>query len=509
MVNTKRQRAGKLPTVRRAGSAPLLIVLDRRTHVPLQRQVYSAIRQAILDGRLSPGTRLPASRTLADDLDVSRTTVVLAYESLLGEGYITSRGSAGSFVASVRVDPSKPRVTRTARTVRDASVEAATQRAVALASAAGGMPNVRPAAVPFRTGEPALDLFPARLWARLYARRARRSTGALLGYGSEAGHRPLRSAIAAYVSAARGVRATPDQVILVRGTQQGVHLATRVLLAADDVAWVEDPGYGAARTLLGTTGASIAPIPVDAEGIVVAEGIRRAPHARVAHVSASHHFPLGHTMSLARRLALLEWAGKAGTWVLEDDYDSEFRYVGAPIPSLQGLDTHERVIYLGTFSKTMFPALRLGYLIVPGAMVDVFRATQVLGDRIAPSLEHATLAEFIEDGHFTRHVRRMRGVYTERQDALLRAIRRELDGVADASPTGTGMHLVAWLRDRAIDAARVSRLAYEAGIEAAPVSMYTVKAALPPGLLLGFAAVRPADMGPALRRLRQIITDVG
>ena len=490
----------------RVGSAPLMIALDRRTHVPLQRQVYASIRQAVLDGRLPPGSRLPASRTLAEDLGVSRTTVVLAYEALLAEGYITGRGSAGSFVASLGAEQQKTRQARPVRAASDASLDAATQRAVALATAAGGMPNVRALAVPFRTGEPALDLFPARLWARLYGRRARRSTGALLGYGTDAGHRPLRSAIATYVSAARGVRATADQVVLVRGTQQGVHLATRVLLQAGDLAWVEDPGYGAARTLLATTGATIVPIPVDTHGVVVAEGIRRAPRARVAHVSPSHQFPLGYTMTLARRLALLEWAGANGAWIFEDDYDSEFRYVGAPIPSLQGLDTRERVIYFGTFSKTMFPALRLGYLIVPGAWVDLFRATQTIGDRIAPSLEHATLAEFIEDGHFTRHVRRMRAVYAERQDALLRAIRRELDGVADASPTETGMHLVAWLRDRSVDAARVSRLARAAGIEAAPLSMYSVKAALPPGLLLGFAAVKPADMGPALRTLRQIIT---
>ena len=509
MLKTKERDANRDRTARRVGSVPLLIALDRRTRVPLQRQVYASIRQAILDGRLPPGTRLPASRTLAADLGISRTTVVLAYESLLAEGYITGRGSAGSFVASVRPDEPKTRQARAARTTPDPGLDARTQRAQALAAAAGGLPNVRALAVPFRTGEPALDLFPTRLWARIYGRRARRSTGALLGYGTDAGSRALRAAIASYVSAARGVRASADQVVLVRGTQQGVHLAARVLLTAGDTAWVEDPGYGAARTLLATSGAVIAPIPVDSEGINVAEGVRRAPRARVAHVSPSHQFPLGYTMSLARRLALLEWAGSSGAWVLEDDYDSEFRYVGAPIPSLQGLDSHDRVIYLGTFSKTMFPALRLGYLIVPGVLVGIFRATQVLVDRIAPSLEHATLAEFIEEGHFTRHVRRMRAVYEERQDALVRGIRRELDGVADATPAETGMHLVAWLRDRRLDAARISQQARDVGIEAAPLSMYAVKAAVPPGLLLGFAPVKPADMAPALRTLRRIITGAG
>ena len=506
MPKTKHLSARRQQAVARPGSAPIMIALDRRTRVPLQRQIYICIRDAILGGRLAPGTRLPASRTLADDLGVSRTTVVLAYESLLTQGYITGRGSAGSFVASLRTEQPETRITaRAVRTPRDTDIERKTGRALALTTAASGMPNVRAAPVPFRTGEPALDLFPVRLWARMYARRARHSGGALLGYGLDAGHRPLRVAIAAYVSAARGARATPEQVILVRGTQQGVHLAARVLLEPGDVAWIEDPGYTAARTLLVTTGASVAPVAVDAEGLIVADGIRRAPRARVAYVSPSHQFPLGATMSLARRLALLEWAASVGAWILEDDYDSEFRYAGAPIPSLQGLDSHDRVIYLGTFSKTMFPALRLGYLIVPPSLVDVFRATQQLADRIAPSIEQATLAEFIDDGHFTRHVRQMRTAYAERQDALLRGVRRELDGLVDATPAGTGMHLVTWLRDPTRDAARISARARERGVEAAPLSMYQIEAALPPGLLLGFAATRPADMGAGLRTLRQAI----
>ncbi|HEX6049703.1 MAG TPA: PLP-dependent aminotransferase family protein [Gemmatimonadaceae bacterium] len=480
-----------------------MIALDRRTHVPLQRQVYAAIRSAILEGRLPPGTRLPASRTLADDLGVSRTTVVLAYAHLETEGFITGRGSAGSFVSILALEKVEPRTSR--RPPRDAEIDRLTRQAKSVLRSAAGAHRVRPTPVPFRAGEPALDLFPARLWARIYARRARRSGAALLGYGSEHGHRALRAAIAAYVSAARGVTATADQVLLVRGTQQGVHLTSRALLRAGDVAWVEDPGYPMARALLGMAGAALVPVPVDAEGLIVAEGVRKSPTARAAIVSPSHHFPLGATMSLGRRLALLDWAGGAGAWVLEDDYDSEFRYVGAPIPSLQGLDTNDRVIYLGTFSKTVFPALRLGYVIVPPGLVDLFRATQSLTDHVAPSVEQATLAEFIDDGHFTRHVRQMRAAYAERQDALLRGIARELGDLVEAQPVETGMHLVAWLRDRRADDVRISRLAHEAGVEAGALSIYRVEARLPPGLLLGFAAVRPSDMGPALRLLRQAI----
>ena len=494
-------------SVHRTGSAPLLIALDRRTNQPLQRQIYATVRQAILGGTLAPGTRLPPSRTLACDLRVSRTTVVLAYEYLETEGYITGRGSAGSFVASLRVD--MPRMRAAKSTARDVATNDLTRSAVNLARVASGLPRVRPAPVPFRIGEPALDLFPTRVWARLYARRARRTGGALLGYGNEHGHGPLRAAIADYVCAARGVNATPDQVVLTRGTQQAIHLAARVLLAKDNAVWVEDPGYLAARTLLSGAGGTVVPIPVDTEGLVVAEGVRRAPRARLAYVSPSHQFPLGSTMSLARRLALLEWAGSAGAWILEDDYDSEFRYVGSPIPSLQGLDSHDRVIYLGTFSKTMFPALRLGYLILPPSLVELFRATQSLADHLAPSIEQSTLAEFIEDGHFSRHVRLMRGVYEQRQDALVRGVRRELDDLLMASPAETGMHLVATLRNRSLSDARVSRRARELGVEAAPLSMYTVEAKVSPALLLGFASVRPSDIGPGLRGLRQAITMSG
>ena len=480
-----------------------MIALDRRLSAPLQRQIYTAVRQAILDGQLSPGTRLPPSRGLADDLGVSRTTVVLAYRYLETEGYISGRGSAGSFVATLERERPKPRTTRSQ--TADATLDRLTRDAVDLARVAAGTHRVRAGQVPFRAGEPALDLFPSRLWARLYARRARRSGNALLGYGRASGHRPLRAAIAAYVGAARGVNATADQVILVRGTQQGLYLATRILVNRGDAAWVEDPGYPAARVMFETSGATLVPVPVDSEGMVVADGVRRAPGARAVLVAPSHQFPLGATMSLARRLALLEWAGSAESWVFEDDYDSEFRYVGSPIPSLKGLDTNERVIYLGTFSKTMFPALRLGYLIVSSALVDLFRATQSLVDHVAPTIEHATLAEFIEDGHFTRHVRQMRVAYAERQEALLRGIARELDGYVDAQPVQTGMHLVAWLRNRAVSDLRVARLAREAGIEVGALSTYRIEARLRPGLLLGFAAVRPAEMVAGLRTLRQAI----
>ncbi len=477
----------------------------------LQRQVYATIREAILTGRLKPGARLPPSRALAEDLAVSRTTIVLAYELLETEGFIDGKGSAGSFVAHLDIGPparsrpsspsARPRAATPAR-VRD---DAKARQSLALSREAAGLPSVKSAPVPFRIGEPALDLFPTVLWARLYARRVRRSGASLLGYGPSSGYAPLRAAIAGYVRNARGVNATAEQVIITRGTQQAVHLATRVLLSPGDSVWVEDPGYLTARAIFRGAGMDTVPVTVDAEGIVVSEGVERAPNARLAYVSPSHQFPLGAMMSLPRRLALLEWAVRAGAWILEDDFDSEFRYGGVPLASLQGLDTMDRVIYVGTFSKTMFPSLRLGYLIVPTDLVDLFRAAQSVTDHVAPTFDQAIVAEFIEDGHFTRHVRQMRAAYAARQDALMRCLARELGDAIDVTPADTGMHVIGWLGDRSLDDMRVSRTAWELGVEAAALSLYSVRRTCPPGLLLGFAAIRPADMRPAARLLRQAI----
>jgi GntR family transcriptional regulator/MocR family aminotransferase len=487
----------------RQSKPPLHVALDRRSRVPMNRQIYASIRDAIRAGRLAARTRLPASRVLARDLSVSRTTVVLAYEQLEAEGYITGRRSAGSFVEDLPLESLAPR--NRARSALDPSQEQVARRLVALARQAAGPPHVHAAPVPFRIGEPALDLFPARLWARLYSKQTRRSAGSPLGYGGVGGYLPLRAAIADYVRSTRAVNTSADQVIITRGAQQAIHLAVRVLLAPGDRVWVEDPGYLTARAIFQSAGAAVVPVPVDAEGLIVSDGMARAPRARLAYVAPSHQFPLGATMTLARRLALLEWASRSGAWVLEDDYDSEFRYAGPPLASLQGLDTAERVVYIGTFSKTMFPALRLGYAIVPSALADAFLAAQALVDHVAPTFEQMALREFIEDGHFSRHVRRMRAEYASRQEALLAGISRELEGLVHAAPAEAGMHVVGWLSSRGADAAAISNRARADGVEAAPLSAWTMAAPRPPALLLGFAAVRPRTMPAALAILRRAI----
>lgn len=353
----------------------------------------------------------------------------------------------------------------------------------------------------FRPGIPALDAFPRDLWARLAARLYRQSRFDLFSYGDPAGHPPLRRAIAEYLRAARGVNCRWEQVIVTSGSQQALDLAARVLLDRGDTAWVEDPGYFGARGAWMAAGIRCVPVPVDAEGLSVAQGELSAPQARMAYVSPSHQYPLGVTMSLARRMALLAWARRCSAWIAEDDYDSEFRYAGRPLAALQGLDTGGRVIYIGTFSKVLFPALRLGYMVVPAGAVDAFAAARALADRHPPGPSQALVAEFLAEGHFARHIRRMRTLYAERQAALVSAARRECAGLLEVAPADAGMHLVAWLPKGSIDR-EVSRRAAAAGVSAPPLSAYYHHAdAARPGLLLGYSSVNRRKIQEAARRL--------
>ncbi len=473
-----------MPERSKRGTPPIPIVIDRQSPVPAFRQIYHAIREAILSGGLAAGSRLPPSRELASDLGVSRTTTVLALEHLEAEGYVDGKGAAGTFVAALTLPRAKV-ATNDANPLRP-------------------LPEVR-GPRPFRLGEPALDVFPTKLWARLYARCAREERDALLGYGDANGHAPLRRAIASYVAVSRSVKVTAHQVILVHGAQHAIDLIARVLLTPGDSVWIEDPGYLAARQLLQTAGAVLVPVPVDREGLDVAAGIREEPSAKMACVSPSHHFPLGRTLSLSRRLALLDWARSADAWIVEDDFDSEFRYAGTPLSSLQGLDNSGRVIYVGTFSKSVYPSLRLGYVILPPALVDRFRSAAAAFDHFSPTLDQATLARFIEEGHFTRHVRRMRAVYRERHDALLNAASRELDGLLRIEPADTGMHVVGWLQRPNADAEHIAKRGAELGIELRALSRYCMRARLPEALVLGFATVPPKALMEGVRTLREIL----
>ncbi len=303
------------------------------------------------------------------------------------------------------------------------------------------------------------------------------------------------------------MRCTWEQVIVVSGSQQALDLAARVLLDPGDLAWVEDPGNMGARGALIGAGARLAAVPVDREGLNVAAGVERAPGARLAYVAPSHQYPIGVTMSFARRMALIRWAAEAGAWILEDDYDSEYRYTGRPLEALQGLDPEERVVYIGTFSKVLFPALRLGYLVVPPDLVDAFTAARELTDRHPPTVEQAILSDFITGGHFARHLRRMRLLYAKRQATLIEAADRELFGLLDVRPADAGMHLVGWLPE-GVDDREASRHALERGVEATAVSLYGTAPDKRGGLMLGYPAVDEDEIRAGVRRLASALEHI-
>ncbi len=480
----------------------LLIRIDPRGSASLQQQLYAGLRQAILDGVIVPGSPLPSSRALAADLGVSRTTSLLAVDQLRAEGYVTARRGSGTFVAHDLPDDlpltqgsGRARAPRHPPLSRRGEALAATPPA---ARRVGGPPR------PFRIGTPGVDLFPVGLWSRLWSRRLRSATPSELDYGAAAGLPALREAIADHVRAARGARCEPGHVFIVAGAQSGMDLACRLLLDPGDEAWMEEPGYPGARSALLGAGARIRPVPVDADGIDVLAGARRGGRARLVFVTPSHQFPLGVPMSLARRLALLRWASTARAWVIEDDYDSEFRYGARPIPCLQGLDVDGRVIYVGSFSKTLFPSLRLGFLVVPSDLRDRLRAVRRGADVHPPLLDQAVLADFMLGGHFERHLRRMRAAYRERLEALADAAERRCGGALRLRKARTGLHAVADLAG--VAAVRVFEEAAARGVEVMPLSAYFFgRTRAPDALVLGFGAVRPDSMDRGMQRLADAI----
>lgn len=492
---------------KQAADLPLpALTLDPAAARPLHRQIYFGIRAAILAGRMKAGERLPASRRLAQALGVSRNTVLAAFEQLRAEGYIEGRIGAGSFVPrhlpdeAPLVGPGGPRrdpgrLARLAPAGRQPSA-----RAQALAR--GAEPG--PAARAFLPGLPELELFPFQDWARLLARRWRRPRRDFLVGAGAGGDPALRQAIAGYLASARAVVCEPGQVIITAGAQQALDLTARVLIDPGDLAWVEEPGYRPLSAVLTAAGAVLRPVPVDGEGLALPRGPDQPPPRLIA-VAPSHQYPLGVTMSLPRRLALLDFARQAGSFILEDDYDSEFRYAGRPLAALQGLDDDRRVIYLGTFSKVMFPGLRLGYLVAPPDLVDSFLALRALIDAHPSSIAQAALADFIEDGHLAGHIRRMRQLYGERQALLIDFLQARLAGALQLAPAEAGMHLVADLA-AGLDDQRLSQQARAAGVEAPALSGYFQGRPERTGLLLGYAGVGIAEMRRASEILARVVT---
>ena len=490
---------------KRPAGIPVTLPLDARSGATLQRQVYDGLRAAILAGRLRPGIRLPSTRSLAADLAVARNTVTAAFGQLVAEGYAEARVGAGTVVARALPDDLTKVAARLAldnagTPVRNRPRISRRGRSLSAARACCDLPTLRP----FQPGWPALDHVPLDLWWRLAMRVGRRLGRELLGHGDPAGYPPLRKAIAEYVAVSRGVRCAAEQVVVTAGSQQALFVAAQVLLDPDDAAWVEDPAYPGTVNALRAAGARLVPIPVDAEGIDVRFAEQRRPAPRVVAVTPSHQYPLGVTMTLARRLELLRLARRARAWVLEDDYDSEFRYSSRPIPALQGLDQDGRVIYLGTFSKTLFPALRLGYAVVPADLVRPFTAARSVLDVHSPVLEQAVLAEFITAGYFERHLRRMRALYAERQQVLLEEARRHLAGLVELAPSGAGLQCVGWLAP-GLDDQAAARAAAAHDVDVTPVSRFALRRLSRPGLLLSFGAFEPRQIRAGVQRLAEAL----
>jgi GntR family transcriptional regulator / MocR family aminotransferase len=468
--------------------------LDRASRTPLTRQIYMQVRAAVLSGALRPGTRVPSSRMLAGKLGVARASVVAAYEHLLAEGYVESRAGSGTFISadltSLGGRPRRPprMATRPVTIPVFADFERAATQSEAL---------------PFNTGRTLINARTAETWRRL-THRAARSLGADdLGYADPSGLIELRRSICDYLRAARGVRCDPEQVVVTAGTQQAIDIAIRVLLAPGDEVWVEDPGYPLTHAQLLLAKTRPHPVPVDAQGLVVEAGLRAAPRARAAFVTPSHQFPTGVALSMARRLELLAWARESGAFIVEDDYTSEFRYSGPPLASLQGLDESEQVIYIGTLNKALFPGLRLGYAVTPRALLSSFVGARYLMDRQPPTLHQAVVAEFMQEGHFAAHIRRMRQMYREQRDALAATLTRRTDRLEVAVPE-QGMHLVAYLKDSTSDI-EVEAAARRAGIVVRAISRFYRMVRRRRGLMLGFSGFPPQLIVPAAARLARVL----
>lgn len=467
----------------------------RSTGQALTDWLYHELRSAILEGRLSPSTRLPSTRDFATLYGVSRGTVVQVFERLQSEGYICSRVGAGTMTNS-RLVPRPQSVPSALVALPDyiRRTIAAYKRPKAFV----GLAPLGPSR-PFRMGDVDLKEFPAKLWASLVSRRARGTSSSLLPTDPR-GYKPLRHAIAQHLGSSRGISCTADQIILVSGVQQALDLLARLLLPAKARVWVEDPGYFGARIAFENVGAQIVPVPVDSEGIIVAKGIRAGAEAAGAYVTPAHQFPLGPAMSLGRRMELLKWGASAGALIIEDDYDSEFRFEGRPIPALMSLDRSSSVIMVSSFSKLLFPSLRIGYIVAPPALADLVVSFRIQTDFRAVHLEQAILADFIDGGHLSRHVRHMRDIYSHRYAAFIEAARKYLAGVLEVRSVHCGLYTAAHLKN-SMSSGEAEKAAFGQGVETLSLSRYTLSAPDPHGLLLGFASFNEAAIQEGMRRL--------
>jgi GntR family transcriptional regulator/MocR family aminotransferase len=485
-----------------------MVRLDRDAAEPLHDQLSRQIRDEIRSGNFSrSSSRLPSSRALAVDLGISRITVNLAFSQLRAEGYLVSKAGSGTFVADPLpeaflnadkrgLSPQKAQETRISERVNRIPDQRVGEEFDLGPTGAG--PGVL-----LQSGIPAVDEFPIEIWERLRAQLLAKKGANLLRYGSNRGDADLRKSVAAYLCDFRGAHCHPDQIVIVAGMQQAMLISAMAVLDPGDVAWIEDPGFHQARRVLALAGATIVPRPVDAEGIVI-EAKKNRPAPKIIYVTPSHQFPLGVTMSLKRRKALLEFAQRSGAYILEDDYNAEFRFSGPPLPCLQGLDRSGRVIYAGTMSKILYPSLRLGYLLVPAPLADAVAKLRTAMDQHSPTIDQATLARFISEGFYLSHVRRMRKIYAERREVFIEQFKKLLADRFSLQIADAGLHALAWFRS-VKDVPVIQRAAPTLGVKISLLSFFCIEAKLPPALLLGFAAWSPAQIREGMVKIARAL----
>jgi GntR family transcriptional regulator/MocR family aminotransferase len=487
---------------RHAGAVLSSIKIDKHADKKISIQLYMALRDLLLTGALTPGDRLPATRTLAQEIGVSRTTVIDAIDRLISEGLLEARVGAGTFVSDAlhaRLEP-KPTPSSNDNIKAIPRLSHASKHAIPDFKVRTRLPHKSQA---FVTALPALDAFPMAQWAKLSARHWRKDRDDIAGYGEPFGFTPLREAIARQLNASRGIKCAPEQIFITNGAQRAFSLIGGMLVNPGEPIWFENPGAIGARNAFVAIGAQPIPVDVDAEGLCVEDGLKKAPHFRLAFVTPSHQQPLGNVMSLSRRLALLKAASEADAMIVEDDYDGEFYYGDQPPPTLKSIDTHDRVIYVGTFSKSLFPALRLGFLLAPEGLVESFERIFLTWLSGVPTVTQAMVAEFMDEGMFATHIRTMRQVYKERHDTLMGAA-SSLAGDIDLQPTSSGFHAVG-LTNANLDEQRIVSETAARGITTAPLSRYALADIQQRGLVLGFGSASPDDIRKGIQALKDVL----
>jgi GntR family transcriptional regulator / MocR family aminotransferase len=467
---------------------------------PLFRQVYLGLRQAIFTGAFRANGRLPSTRDLADQLGVSRTVVLLAYDQLHAEGFVAGRRGSGTYVAA-GLSSSRSAASKKSAKLRLSKFGAAAEKAAEVSDSQGRRPPIHRYDFASGRSESDIETFPFEMWRRILLRRARKAPVVELDYGPAAGSLALREAICSHLRRSRAVVCEPSEVIVVNGSQQALDLIVRVLLERGDHVAIEDPSYKGTSRILLAAGARLLAVPVDRDGLNPA---KLPKHTKICFVTPSHQYPTGVILPLSRRLALLEWAKHNNSLIVEDDYDGEFRYGGQPLESLQGLDAEGRIIYVGTFSRTVFPALRVGYVIVPKSLTRAFTAAKWLNDQHSPTLEQLTLAEFITSGAYERHLRRVRRRNAARREVLLDSIQRYLGDRIELTGDGAGAHIILWPKQRMSESELIAKAAAR-GVGISGISRYFVRPSHPTGLMLGYCRMTETEIREGIRRLGEIL----